>query len=115
MYNVDKDFNGAFSQLASDAYSAGYKLSITKYIPNKSILLTLQPKEDMLPTISVFPEYDSTRRSYFWNCKVTFPEVDMRQENYYDSCEYYVNKFQKCARLVTKIQECYYCPEDYEE
>lgn len=115
MYDIDRSFHGAFSQLASEAYNVGYELSIIDYRPNKSIQLKLEPKEEMLPNVSIYPEYDPTKRCYYWNCKVTFPAIDMRKENYYDSCEYYVNKFKKCAKLITRIQAGYYCPEDYEE
>lgn len=115
MYDVDVDFHGSFSELATGAKSAGYTLTIERYEDEKGIWLKLTPdgSKQYTPTITIYPYYSDGR--YFWNCKIAFPEIDMKNESYYDACEYYVDRiFHAAARLVTKVQECYYDPDMYE-
>lgn len=89
-----------FSMLENEAYNAGYDLWVQDY----QMILRPRRGEEYLPDFFIRRE-DVGDGMFGYDVELQFPTVHLGPDEYADTAEYAVGKFQKAAKLATMIKK----------
>ena len=105
---VDTIYNGAFEDIAFQAYKINYDMTVST---DGEFKMTLKCTEDekFMPEINVTTvEEDGT---YYFNADVKFPELKYDDMDYADSVSYWVsNKWTDVAKFITSLSKFSFTP-----
>lgn len=106
----------AFEQLQNGAYNIGYDLTVN---PDTMKMKLVSNEKDLMPEIEVTTIRHQDSRYvedyYTFDSIITFPTIDTRKFIYYDSLEYYINKWAGIGKFISSLTKFVYHPEEWEE
>lgn len=101
-----------FAETISEAYDVGYNLTI-----DGNVDMTLEARSSTdrkyLPEIEVETVEDDG--VYYFSPKLTFPELDFEDMEYYDSIQYWLDKWAKIGKFISTLTSLHYDPNEWEE
>ena len=88
-----------FSELASAASNSGYDLSVDS---NYNMKLSCKEDDDMMPEIEVMTKKDNGQITF--EPILTFPVIDTSEFGDADDMEYWIDRWNRVAKLITRIK-----------
>lgn len=112
--DIDTAFHGMFEELAS-RFSNWYKVTIDD---DMHLTFTRTGSDSKyLPEIEVETRQDPDDGLYYLVPKLTFPELDQDDLEYYDSIHYWISEWERIGKRISELNEFTYNddPEYYED
>lgn len=88
------------TEVVNSFYHAGYDVTVTD---NWEITIVATEEAEHMPTVEVLVEREDDEDTINFNAHLTFPELKTEEDRYYDSTEYYIDRWAKVGRAVTKL------------
>lgn len=112
----NSDIHPAFEELANGAKHLGYDLSVSaddSGTYNMTISISDKSEANKMPTIEVNTE--SYNGATIFQPKLKFPELSSYDEPYYDSIEYWLDRWAEVGKFITKLCAFEFDPSKYED
>ena len=101
--------------LDNEMYHAGYEVTGTGTFPDVQLTVACREKEsDKMPTIT-FEVHEYEKGSYEVIPTLTFPNLTVEDNDFYDTIQYWLDKWARVGSYISKINKFSFCPEDYLE
>lgn len=101
--------NGAFEQLSSDAYDAGYDLEVDD---NLNVIMTARRDANILPTVTIRTEQQSDGTFWFIPT-LEFPTLTWDENQFNDSIHYVIKQWDKVGQFMTQLNSFIYNPSSW--
>lgn len=100
------------ANLISEAYDVGYDLNIDQDV---NLVLEVRSSSDKkyLPEIEVETIIDDG--VYYFSPRLIFPKLDFEDMEYYDSIQYWLDKWAKIGKFISTLTSIHYDPNEWEE
>ena len=108
--SIDDMHHGAFLELWNAFYNENYELSVDE---DCNLTAVATENADRMPEIEITTIYNDGK--YYYSPKLTFPVLDYEDMNFYDDIAHWTNRWYDIGRLMTKLTDFVYNPDEWED
>lgn len=99
-------------EISIQAEDVGYKMTIDNDL-NMKLKLKASNEKQYMPTIEV--ETIEEDGVYYFSPSLTFPDLNQADMDYYDSIHYWLEKWEKVGKFISRLVSMHYDPREWEE